>query len=126
MPFALLYKEERLHGNLSNLTGTLFLFIFICLVFGLKLFHLLRFTNELREQTNKKVSASLLNHVITICTGFHSTEKLKEVEEFFASRTTKEMERTVKNRLEAIKTNINTLDKQTDSTVAYFKQNYAS
>lgn len=83
-------------------------------------------TNELREQTNKKVSASLLNHVITICTGFHSTDKLREVEEFFASRTTKEMERTVKNRLEAIKTNINTLDKQTESTVAYFKQNYSS
>jgi len=72
------------------------------------------------EKVNQKVSASLLSHTITAVTGFYTPEKLKEVEEFFATRTTSEIERTVKNITESIKTNVSTYTLQKENVVAYF------
>jgi len=77
------------------------------------------------EKVTKKVSTNLLISVINQTTNFHTIEKLKEVEEFFSTRTTKEIERAVKNRLESIRTNIITVDLQKENTIQYLKANYS-
>lgn len=78
------------------------------------------------EKVSKRVAGSLLGHVITIATNFHTEQKLNEVESFFSTISTKELVRTIKNRIEAIKTNIKTLEIQKESTIEYLKNNYSS
>jgi len=67
----------------------------------------------------------LVGRIISYATsGFASAEKLKDVEDFFASHKVSGTERTIAQSLESIKANISSVEKNVAESGAWLVANY--